>query len=157
MEGYQIMQWIYVGGTFDLFHVGHVKFLKQCQAYGLVVVGLNSDDFTERFKRRPIIAYEDRLAVVRACRYVDYVVPNHGDADSTLAITALIEDGFRIKMIGHGSDWPLYLTVDGQEVGLMKQMNLSGEWLKEKGIIMLVVHREPDSVSTTNLLEKVRG
>jgi cytidyltransferase-like protein len=37
--------WVYVGGTFDMFHYGHMNFLRECQKYGPVIVSLNTDDF----------------------------------------------------------------------------------------------------------------
>jgi cytidyltransferase-like protein len=45
---------VYTGGTFDLFHSGHVNLLMRCKEIagleGKVVVGLNSDAFVQRFK-----------------------------------------------------------------------------------------------------------
>ena len=48
------MNIIYTGGTFDLFHSGHVNLLKRCREVagqeGKVVVALNTDDFIFQFK-----------------------------------------------------------------------------------------------------------
>ncbi len=49
------MNVIYTGGTFDLFHSGHVNLLKRCREVagnGLVVVSLNTDDFICSLKTR---------------------------------------------------------------------------------------------------------
>jgi len=48
---------VYTGGTFDLFHPGHVNFLKNCKKIGdYVIVSLNTDEFIERYKKsKPII------------------------------------------------------------------------------------------------------
>ena len=47
---------VYTGGTFDLLHAGHVKFLRRCAEFGRVVVALNTDEFVEQYKgRKPIM------------------------------------------------------------------------------------------------------
>ena len=35
---------LYTGGTFDMFHFGHVRFLKMCAQLGDVTVALNEKD-----------------------------------------------------------------------------------------------------------------
>jgi rfaE bifunctional protein nucleotidyltransferase chain/domain/rfaE bifunctional protein kinase chain/domain len=65
------------GGCFDLLHPGHVHTLEAARALGdCLVVCLNSDASVRRLKGegRPIVAQEDRAAVVRALRCVDDVV-----------------------------------------------------------------------------------
>ena len=42
---------VYTGGTFDLFHTGHVELLEYCAMLGTdVVVSLNTDDFIKSYK-----------------------------------------------------------------------------------------------------------
>jgi rfaE bifunctional protein nucleotidyltransferase chain/domain/rfaE bifunctional protein kinase chain/domain len=65
------------GGCFDLLHPGHIRTLESARALGdLLVVCLNSDDSVRRLKGpdRPIVAQDDRAAVIRALRCVDEVV-----------------------------------------------------------------------------------
>lgn len=69
--------WVYVDGVCDLFHAGHVAFFEKARALGdRLVVGLHSDEVVETYKPRPILGFEDRLAVVEACRLVDRVIPH---------------------------------------------------------------------------------
>ena len=61
----------------DLFHCGHVAFLKQCKGLYddvFLIVGLRDDETMATYKRRPIMTLEERRIVVEACRYVDCVV-----------------------------------------------------------------------------------
>ena len=68
---------VYADMTADLFHSGHVEFLKQARALGdYLIVGVMSDDDISKWKRHPILTLEERVAVVAACRYVDEAIPN---------------------------------------------------------------------------------
>jgi cytidyltransferase-like protein len=68
---------VYVDMCADIFHHGHVKYLKACKELSdVLIVGIHSDDVIESYKRQPIMNMEDRIAVVDACRYVDKVIPN---------------------------------------------------------------------------------
>ena len=61
-------------GTFDLFHVGHVRLLKRLRAIGdRLVVGLSSDEFNKVKGKNVIIPYKDRKEILMSCRYVDDV------------------------------------------------------------------------------------
>ena len=67
---------IYTDMCADLFHAGHVNFLRQCKnlfPHTRLVVGIHNDATIETYKRTPICNNEERVAVVRACRYVDEV------------------------------------------------------------------------------------
>ena len=63
-------------GTFDLFHVGHVRLLKRLAALGdRLVVGCSTDAFNAEKGKRATMSFDDRAAILRACRYVDLVIP----------------------------------------------------------------------------------
>lgn len=69
------MTTVYADMVGDLFHAGHVAFLRQARALGdELVVGVHTDDDCAWFKRRPVMTLDERVAVVEACRYVDRVV-----------------------------------------------------------------------------------
>ena len=69
------MKIIYCDMVADLFHYGHVNFLKQCHKLGdYLIVGIHSDKDVESYKRKPILSFEERIKVVQACKYVDKVV-----------------------------------------------------------------------------------
>ena len=60
----------------DLFHYGHVEFLRQARALGdHLLVGVHSDEAVMAQKRKPILTMEERVACVAGCRYGDGVLP----------------------------------------------------------------------------------
>ena len=70
------MKTILTYGTFDLFHVGHVRLLKRLRALGdRLVVGLSTDEFNQGKGKNTVISYEQRREVLMACQYVDDVFP----------------------------------------------------------------------------------
>jgi D-glycero-beta-D-manno-heptose 1-phosphate adenylyltransferase len=68
---------VLANGCFDILHVGHVRYLKAARSMGnLLVVAINSDKSMRQIKDpgRPILTEDERVALVSAVRYVDYVV-----------------------------------------------------------------------------------
>lgn len=132
---------VYVGGTFDLFHAGHVSFLRRCSAHGRVHVALNTDEFAARYKRKPIYPLAERLELVGSCRYVSGVTVNTGGEDSKPSILVV-----RPRFIAHGDDW----TGDS----LLGQMGLTPKFLDEHGIRMLYVPYA-SGVSSSEIIRRI--
>ena len=70
---------IFTNGCFDILHRGHIELFKFCRlqhAYKQVVVGVNSDESIKELKGpdRPIMSEEDRIAVLLAIQWIDYVI-----------------------------------------------------------------------------------
>lgn len=66
---------VFVSGTYDLLHPGHVHFFELCKEYGnVLVVGVGCDADIKRYKgeTRPILAEHERLGLVAALEVVDY-------------------------------------------------------------------------------------
>lgn len=98
---------VYVDMVGDLFHAGHVAFLREARRHGdWLIVGVLSDDITASYKRRPIMTLAERVAVIESCRYVDEVI-----ADSPDRLTEDFIDEHRITTVVHGDD----LSLDGAE------------------------------------------
>jgi glycerol-3-phosphate cytidylyltransferase len=119
---------LYTGGTFDLFHSGHVNFLKHCKKISdKVIVALNTDDFVERYKgKKPTISYDDRKTVLLACKYVDDVVENTNGEDSKPSILSILPN-----IIAIGDDWA--------KKDYYKQMNFTQKWLDENDITLVYI------------------
>jgi len=123
---------VYTGGTFDLFHSGHVNFLKRCQQIagvnGQVVVALNTDEFIYEYKKKkPVLTYDQRKDVLESCRYVSQVVPNVGGSDSKKTIE-MIE---LVDVIAIGSDWA--------RKDYYAQMKFDQDWLDDKNISLIYI------------------
>ena len=59
----------------DLFHYGHIQFLKKAKTFGnKLVVGIHSDKDVALYKRTPVLTMNERSEVVKACKYVDDVI-----------------------------------------------------------------------------------
>jgi rfaE bifunctional protein nucleotidyltransferase chain/domain len=81
-------------GVFDLFHVGHLRYLKGARAEAdLLVVAVNNDASTRANKGpgRPIVPEEERAEIVEALSCVDHVVL-FDSKDVVPVIRALLPD-----------------------------------------------------------------
>ena len=137
---------VYTGGTFDLFHSGHARFLKACKRFvgseGEVVVALNTDAFIQAYKGRPpIMSFAERKEILLACKYVDSVVANIGGADSKPSIELVMPDYVVI-----GDDWA--------RKDYYAQMQFTQEWLDQLDIQLVYVPYTP-GISTTDLKARI--
>ncbi len=67
---------VLANGCFDLFHVGHIRYLAGARALGdRLIVGINSDDQVRKLKgeNRPFMPENERAEIISALRFVDYV------------------------------------------------------------------------------------
>ncbi|KAJ6647398.1 Ethanolamine-phosphate cytidylyltransferase [Pseudolycoriella hygida] len=82
---------IYVAGTFDLFHVGHLDFLERAKSLGdYLIVGLHEDDTC-------ILTLSERVMNLLACKYVNEVVVN-----APKKVTFDVMDHFNVHQVYHG-------------------------------------------------------
>jgi cytidyltransferase-like protein len=134
----------YVGGTFDLFHNGHVRIFKntkkQCDK---LIVAVNSDDFAASYKRKPILSEIERLELVSACKYVDmaFIVESHELQRNYIEI-------IKPKYIVHGSDWT------GES--LAEQLNINIEFAEKNGIEFLYL-KYTDGISTSEIISRIKN
>ena len=63
--------------SFDLFHAGHVMMLKEAKEHcDYLIVGLQTDPTIDRaWKNRPVQSVFERYVQLKACVYIDEIVP----------------------------------------------------------------------------------
>ncbi|MCH8235409.1 MAG: adenylyltransferase/cytidyltransferase family protein [Chloroflexi bacterium] len=85
----------------DLFHYGHVNFLRAAREQGdFLKVGIHSDEVARNYKRIPILSMEERIAAVAGCRYVDEVI-----GDAPLSVSREWIELHDIDLVVHGDDF----------------------------------------------------
>ncbi|HEM6743410.1 TPA: adenylyltransferase/cytidyltransferase family protein [Citrobacter farmeri] len=69
------MKTIITFGTFDVFHMGHLRILQRAKSLGdRLVVGVSSDALNRRKKGRlPVYSEKDRMGIVAGLKCVDAV------------------------------------------------------------------------------------
>ena len=139
---------IFTNGCFDILHRGHIELFKFCRlqhAYKQVVVGVNSDESIKELKGpdRPIMSEEDRIAVLLAIQWIDYVIIF--DTKSVLPLIEALKPSFLIK---GGNYSTKACAVADQIVGQKFVESYDGR-----------VYTAPmiEGVSSTNIIERINN
>ncbi len=105
----------YTTGVYDLFHIGHVNLLRNARAHcDKLVVGVTVDELVAYKGKKAIIPFEERIEVVRACKYVDIAIPQKS-IDKVEAIKKL-----KAETLFVGDDWYKTPTWEKMEEELAK-------------------------------------
>lgn len=90
----------YTTGVYDLFHIGHLNLFKNAKGMcDRLVVGVTVDELVAYKGKQAMIPFEDRIEIVRSCKYVDAAVPQY-DMDKLSACKKL-----GAKLLFVGDDW----------------------------------------------------
>ncbi len=91
----------YTTGVFDMFHIGHLNIIQRAKEQcDYLIVGVTTDDLCMKRKNKlPVIPEKDRVAIVKAIRFVDQVVLQT-DMDKLKAVKA-----YHVNKVFVGSDW----------------------------------------------------
>lgn len=123
---------VYTSGTFDMLHANHIKMIEYARALGdILIVGVNTDELVASYKSQPIIPFEERIALMKALKYPDIVIPQHS-LDHADKVKKLNFDIFVV-----GDDWA------GKY-----------DYLKSQGV-SVVYFPYGEGVSSTNLKERI--
>lgn len=113
---------VYVDGTFDLLHPGHVSFLKKAKALGTyLVVGVHPDPLPGENRPAPIMTLQERVLNVLAVKYVDDVI-----IGAPYVITKALIDQIEPAVVAEGSSATRPKSVDAfkipKEMGIFQQI-----------------------------------
>ena len=131
----------YTTGVFDLFHIGHLNILKQAkERCDYLIVGVSTDEVVFSYKHKtPIIPFDERIAIVKAIRYVDEVVPQTS-MDKLEAWKKL-----KFDVLFHGNDWK------GS-----KMYNEVEKALEKEGVAVVYLEHT-EGISSTQIAERLKS
>jgi rfaE bifunctional protein nucleotidyltransferase chain/domain len=129
---------IFTGGTFDLFHAGHLNVLKKSKKLGdYLIVAVSTNKLIKMYKgTNPILNYNQRVAIIKELKCVDKVVKqtNIFDVEQFKALKA---DVFVI-----GDDWK------------GKEDSVPGlKWLKDNNYLAYIPYTK--GLSSSMIKEKI--
>lgn len=128
---------VYVDMVADLFHYGHMAFLKKARSQGdYLLVGIHADDIAASRKRSPILTMDERVESIRGCRYADEVLP-----DAPWRIDREWIEKHSIDLVVHGDDYSEAQLKETHSVPI------------EMGIFRTVPYTP--GISTTELIRRV--
>ena len=98
---------IILSGGFDPIHKGHIRMFKEASLNGMVVAGLNSDQWLIRKKGKFFMPFVERKEILESIRYID-LVKSFNDSDDTACslinkINNEYSDNYNI-FFGNGGD-----------------------------------------------------
>jgi choline-phosphate cytidylyltransferase len=120
-------------GTFDVFHVGHLKVIQRAAALGdRLVVGVSADELNIRKKgRAPVFSQGERLEIVAALRDVDEVF-----VEESLDLKRQYIERYAADVLVMGDDW-------------------AGRFDEFRDVCEVVYLPRTPAISTTALIEKI--
>jgi len=131
---------ITLNGSFDLLHAGHLKILSHAydlkDENGVFIVALNTDESVQRYKSvlRPIIPLEERLQMMAASVFVDYVTW-FGEDDPIELLKVIRPD----------------IHVNGSEYG---ENCIEAKTVQEGGGVISIVEKA-QGLSTSTIIKKI--
>jgi glycerol-3-phosphate cytidylyltransferase len=88
-------------GTYDLFHVGHLRLFQRIkQRCGFLIVAVSTDRFNAAKGKVSVVPFADRLEIVRACRWVDHAIAEDGWDQKERDLAE-----YGVDLFAMGDDW----------------------------------------------------
>lgn len=116
-------------GTFDLFHVGHLRLLKRLRGLGdRLIVGVSTDEFNRSKGKQTIIGFPERIEILQNVGCVDLAIP---ESSWDQKVEDIHKHG--VSIFGMGDDWTGkfdHLSEDCEVVYLPRTEGVSSTDLK---------------------------
>lgn len=116
-------------GTFDMFHIGHLKLLQRLKLLGdNLIVGVSTDEFNKIKGKKTLIPYEQRALIVENIKCVDKVIPEDNWEQKINDVKE-----YNIDIFAMGNDWEGkfdFLTEYCKVIYLPRTENISTTQLK---------------------------
>jgi D-beta-D-heptose 7-phosphate kinase/D-beta-D-heptose 1-phosphate adenosyltransferase len=102
---------VWVNGSFDVLHIGHIRLLEHARSFGTVRVGIDSDERIQQKKgiNRPVNNLQDRMDFISSIRFVNDVVSFGSDDELISRIREYEPD---IMVIGDDYDYHSIIGVE---------------------------------------------
>jgi len=74
---------VWINGSFDILHIGHIKLFEYAFSFGTIRVGLDSDKRIKEKKgnKRPFNNLEDRIGFLKTIKYITDIVTFDSDEE----------------------------------------------------------------------------
>jgi len=128
-------------GTFDMFHIGHLRLLQRLQEIGdELIVAVSTDEFNQEKGKKVLIPYDQRAEIVANIKGVDRVIPEESWDQKISDIQKYDVDIFAI-----GNDWEGkfdFLKDYCQVIYLDRTENISTTNLKKSLVNFMSIPKE---------------
>ncbi len=95
------MKTIITYGTFDMFHIGHLRLIKRLRDLAdRVIVGVSTDEFNSEKGKKCIIPYEHRVEIIKNITGVKSVIPENNWLQKKDDI-----EKYNVDIFAMGDDW----------------------------------------------------
>ncbi|MDA9120130.1 glycerol-3-phosphate cytidylyltransferase [Opitutales bacterium] len=126
-------------GTFDLFHIGHLRLLQRVRKLGNhLTVAISTDEFNAIKGKKTLIPYEQRREIVENIKCVDQVIPETCWEQKATDIKT-----YDIDIFAMGNDWESkfdFLRDHCEVVYLLRTDDISSTEIKKQMDAFLKEH-----------------
>lgn len=141
-------------GTFDMFHIGHLKLLQRLAKLGnKLVVAVSTDEFNRIKGKKVLIPYDQRAEIISNIKCVDSVIPEHNWEQKTKDIKK-----YNIDIFAIGDDWEGkfdFLKEHCEVIYLKRTKDISTTKLKKSLSNFLSIPKE-DIINAFEIIEQLK-
>lgn len=127
-------------GTFAVPHLGHAAFLRRCEAFGQLTVGVNSDRFVGEYRGiAPPFDQDERMTLI-----------------GSLGYPTVLNDGPGRALIFEQRPAVLVIGTDWARRDYLAQIAMSQDELDELEVTVAYVPMRPIGISSSEVMRRCR-